>query len=353
MRKIIHIDMDAFFASVEQRDYPEWRNKPIAVGGKPNARGVVATASYEARKYGIRSAMPMAKAVKLCPQLIVVPPRIAVYRQIATVIREIFARFTDKIEPLSIDEAYLDVSDSDDFRGSATLMAHFILKTIREETALSASAGVSYCKFLAKYASNIDKPGGVTTIKPEDAQAIVDAMPVEKMHGIGPATQKKLNAMGIYTGLDLRSSHLGQLQRQLGKTATFYYQLAHGRDEREIRTSRERKSLGNETTFDRDIVEWDELWGRLQQILHKTWAELSRRELSALTITVKIKYDDFSLQTKRHSEKTAIASLAVAELISQALLRAIAPQRRVRLIGVTFSQLVPKTNLPTQLRLFD
>ncbi len=353
MKKIIHIDMDAFFASVEQRDNPDLRGKPIAVGGKANSRGVVATASYEARQYGVRSAMPMATATRLCPQLIVVPTRHQHYREISQQIREIFARFTDKIEPLSIDEAYLDVSHNNDFNGSATLLAQCILDTIYAETQLTASAGVSYCKFLAKYASNINKPNGIFTVTPKQAQAIIDKMPVEKFHGIGPATQKRLNTMNIFTGADLRQANRQQLRETLGKVADFYYNLANARDDREVKTDRKRKSIGNETTFHQDINDIDELWEKLQTILHKTWDTLNQQDLSAMTITVKIKYHDFSLHTKSHTEKYPIDRLPTAEMICQSLLRQANHNKPVRLIGVTFSQLRKKQAMPIQLRLFD
>ncbi len=353
MKKIVHIDMDAFFASVEQRDQPALRGKPIAVGGQPDARGVVATASYEARKYGIHSAMPMATAQRLCPQLTIIPSNHAHYRAVSGQIFEIFERFSDNIEPLSIDEAYIDVSENYDFQGSATLLAQHIIDTIHAETDLTASAGVSYCKFLAKYASTVNKPNGVFTIAPRDALAIIADMPVGKFHGIGPVTEKKLNQLNIYTGKDLRNADFAVLESQLGKMAKFYYRLAHGEDNREVLKIRERKSLGNETTFSKDVSNYDELWGHLQQLLHKTWELLDKRSLSAQTITIKIKYHNFTLQTKRHTERTPIEKLTTAEMIAKALLTLAAPKQPVRLVGVTFSQLSEKRRLPIQLRLFD
>lgn len=352
-RKIIHIDMDAFFASVEQRDNPTLKNRPIAIGGSPEQRGVVATASYEARKFGIKSAMPMATAVRLCPDLIIVRSRIAHYREITEHIREIFSRFTPLIEPLSIDEAYLDVSDNDAFQGSATLLAQHILDTIFEETQLTASAGVSYCKFLAKYASNINKPNGVFTISPEQAIDIIDKMPVERFHGIGPATQKKLNAMKIFTGHDLRCADLSLLQQQLGKTANFYHALAQGKDNREIRIERIRKSIGNETTFKKDIDDTQVLWKKLEELLTQLWKSLQDKETLASTVTVKIKYSDFSLQTRSTTQNSPILSLASAKLIAKSLLTQKPRKKSVRLIGITFSHLSSKQRTPIQLRLFD
>ncbi len=352
-RKIIHIDMDAFFASVEQRDNPELRGKAIAIGGQPEKRGVVATASYEARKFGIKSAMPMATAVKLCPDLMIVRPRISYYREISEQIREIFSRFTQYIEPLSIDEAYLDVSKSEDFQGSATLLAQHILQTIHEETQLTASAGVSYCKFLAKYASNINKPNGVFTITPAQALEIIGKIPVEKFHGIGPATQKKLNQMGIFTGKDLRHSDLRELQKRLGKSANFFHDLANGKDNREIRIDRIRKSIGNETTFSKDISDYQQLWQQLEILLEQSWQSLMKKNLFASTITIKIKYHDFTLRTKSYTQSSPIISLASASIITESLLKQQTLTKPVRLIGITFSHLSSKYRTPIQLRLFD
>lgn len=352
-RKIIHIDMDAFFASVEQRDDPKLRQHPIAVGGNPNQRGVVATASYEARAFGIHSAMAMATAIRLCPQLIIIRPRIAYYRQIAEEIRRIFARFTDKIEPLSIDEAYLDVSDSDAFQGSATRLAGHIIDIINSELQLSASAGVSYCKFLAKYASGINKPHGIFTITPDDSSAIIADMPVEKFHGIGPATQKKLNQLQIFTGNDLRQANLQILRQHLGKMADFYYALSHGHDNREIRISRKRKSLGNETTFAKDLNRRKDMYHALIALIKTSWQDLANKSLLPLTITLKIKYQDFSLQSKSFSQTTPIYSRQSAEIIIDALLTKANPQQPVRLLGVSFSHFVSKHRYPIQRRLFN
>lgn len=352
-RKIIHIDMDAFFAAIEQRDNPALRGKAIAVGGRPESRGVVSTASYEARQFGIHSAMPMATAVRKCPHLLIIRGRMHVYRQVAMQVRDIFTRFTAKIEPLSIDEAYLDVSGDNHFQGSATLLAQHIIETIFAETQLTASAGVSYCKFLAKYASNINKPNGVYTITPAQALDIIADMPVQQFHGIGPAMQKKLNQLGIFTGLDLRRANPQQLRQQLGKSADFYHRLAHGQDNRDVCVSRERKSLGNETTFVSDISNLKEMHQQLRVLLGKTWTLLRQRDLLAMTLTVKIKYADFSLQSKSFTQATPIYSLASAEVIAAALLTQAKPQQAVRLLGVSFSHLVADKSYPLQRRLFD
>lgn len=348
--------MDAFFAAVEQRDDPQLRHQAIAVGGAPDKRGVVATASYEARRYGIKSAMPMATAIKRCPDLIIVPPRLSHYRQIANQIRGIFARFTDLVEPLSIDEAYLDVSSNQDFQGSATLLAQHILQSIYQETSLTASAGVSYCKFLAKYASNVNKPHGIFTITPQQAAAIIAAMPVEKFHGIGPATQKKLNNLGVFTGKDLRQADSETLQKHLGKTADFYYRLAHGQDDRPVRTSRKRQSLGNETTFAKDLSTLSDMQDEMQKLVDDGWENCVQKRLLPACITIKIKYQDFSLHTKSYTQSpanTPVLSLASARLIASSLLQHSSPQKPVRLLGVSFSHFIEQGAFPLQQRLFD
>lgn len=345
--------MDAFFAAIEQRDNPDLQGKPIAVGGKPEQRGVVATASYEARAFGIHSAMPMATAVRLCPQLLIVPSRIRHYRTIAEQIRGIFSRFTPLIEPLSIDEAYLDVSDNTDFHGSATLLAEHIIATISHETQLTASAGVSYCKFLAKYASTVNKPNGVFTVTPQQAGQIIDAMPVEKFHGIGPATQKKLNALGITNGLQLRQADIIALRQQLGKNADFYVGLAKGKDERPIRTHRVRKSIGTETTFARDLTTLSAMQTALQPLLKDAWQSLQKHDLFAGCITLKIKYHDFTQQTKSHTQSTPITRLTTAQRIASALLSQANPTKSVRLLGISFSQLHPQKDSIIQHQLFD
>lgn len=352
-RKIIHIDMDAFFASVEQRDKPTLIGQPTAVGGRPEQRGVVATASYEARRFGIHSAMPMATALRKCPHLRIIKPRIAYYRQIAEQIRDIFLRFTDTIEPLSIDEAYLDVSNSDDYRGSATLIAQQILQTIYSETQLTASAGVSYCKFLAKYASNINKPNGIFTIVPSEALAIIAEMPVGKFHGIGPATEKKLHQLGIYYGWQLREADMTALRRLLGKSADFYHRLSQGIDYREVQPNRVRKSVGNETTFQENITDKTRLQAIALELTAQTWQSLEKRALLAATMTLKVKYADFSLQTKSHTQTAPIYSIASAEIVINALLEQVVIKQPIRLLGVTFSHLVDRHAYPLQRRLFD
>ena len=251
-RKIIHIDMDAFFASVEQRDNPELRGKPVAVGGS-RERGVVAAASYEARAFGVRSALPSVTAKRRCADLIFVTPRFDVYKAVSLQIREIFAEYTPIIEPLSLDEAYLDVTENLKGIASATEIAEDIRAKIRRETNLTASAGVSYNKFLAKLASDHRKPDGLFVITPKMGPAFVEKLPVEKFHGVGPATTAKMNRLGIATGLDLRAQTLLFLQRHFGKSGAYFYWIARGVDERPVRADRVRKSIGAENTFAQDL----------------------------------------------------------------------------------------------------
>jgi len=253
-RKIIHVDMDAFFASVEQRDQPEYQGQPLIVGGQPNSRGVVAACSYEARKFGIHSAMPSSRAYRLCPKAIFVKPRFEAYRAVSNQIREIFWRYASQVEPLSLDEAYLDVSYTEAFDGSATRIAQAIKADILSTTKLNASAGVSYNKFLAKIASDMDKPNGLYVIKPEQGMDFVANLPVGQFHGIGPATEAKMQKLGIHTGADLRNKSLAQLVERFGKSGQYYYNIARAIDERPVRSQRVRKSLGKETTFAEDVL---------------------------------------------------------------------------------------------------
>lgn len=353
VRKIIHIDMDAFFAAIEQRDNPALQGRPVAVGGDPSRRGVVATASYEARVFGIHSAMAMATAMRRCPALTVIKPRIDYYRQISQQIRQIFISITPRIEPLSIDEAYLDVTDCPEFQGSATLMAKYLLEQIYQQTQLTASAGVSYCKFLAKYASDINKPNGLYTIKPEEALVLIANLPVGQFYGIGPATEKKLKRLGINTGKDLRQANPRQLRQLLGKNADFYYQLAHGVDNRLVQRSRLRQSIGHEMTFDRDTEDRRQINYLAEQLLQKAWQLLEAKGYRAKTLTVKIKYADFTIKTRSHTPIAPIASLTFAQLVLQSLLHPLLGHQAVRLVGVSFSQLTNKPSYPTQGRLFD
>src|SRR6266481_5782374 len=270
IRKIIHLDMDAFYASVEQRDDPSLRGKPVAVGGS-RERGVVMAASYEARQFGVRSAMPSTTARRLCAELIFVKPRFDVYKEVSRQIRAIFAEYTPIIEPLSLDEAYLDVSKNLKGITSATVIAEEIRARIRAETSLTASAGVSYNKFLAKLASDHRKPDGLYVITPRMGAAFVEDLPVGKFHGVGPATTAKMNGLGIYSGRDLRAQTFADLQRHFGKSGAYYYSIARGIDARPVRADRVRKSVGAENTFPHDLVALDAMREALQPIIDKVW----------------------------------------------------------------------------------
>jgi DNA polymerase-4 len=338
-RKIIHIDMDAFYASVEQRDRPELRGKPVAVGGS-RARGVVAAASYEARRFGIHSAMASVTARRKCPDLIFVAPRFDVYRAISRQIREIFAEYTPLIEPLSLDEAYLDVTENLKDIPFATRIAQEIRARIREETHLTASAGVSYNKFLAKMASDQRKPDGLFVITPEMGPAFVEALPVGKFHGIGPATAAKMNRLGIFTGSDLKAQTLAFLQERFGKAGTYYHSIARGIDRRPVRPDRIRKSVGAENTFEKDLTQFEEMRVELQPILDKVWRHCEQAGTRGRTITLKVKFADFEQITRSRSLSDLVESRSVLEMISLELLSALLPMRKgVRLLGVTLSSL--------------
>jgi DNA polymerase IV len=336
-RRIIHIDMDAFYASVEQRDDPALRGVPVAVGGA-GARGVVAAASYEARKFGVHSAMSSVTARRKCPELVIVPARFDVYRALSQQIRAIFARYTSLIQPLSLDEAYLDVTASLVERGSATAVAEEIRVAIRHETGLTASAGVSYNKFLAKLASDYRKPDGLFVITPRMGSTFVAELPVEKFHGVGPVTAAKMNKLGIHTGLDLREQTREFLAEHFGKAGDFFYHLARAEDDRPVVADHIRKSLGAETTFARDLLAWEEVAPALEPVFAKLWAAYSRHGLTARTVTIKIKYANFQLITRSRSCGEAITSRSIIEEISLDLLQRLFPlSRGVRLLGITLS----------------
>lgn len=336
-RKIIHVDMDAFFASVEQRDHPEYQGKPLIVGGQPNSRGVVAACSYEARKYGIHSAMPCSRAYRLCPQALFVRPRFDAYREVSQQIRDIFWRYASDVEPLSLDEAYLDVSGSPHCHGSATLIAKAIKKDILTETRLTASAGVSYNKFLAKIASDMDKPNGLYVILPEQGETFVETLEIGKFHGIGPATEAKMNQLGIKTGLDLRLKSLAELTERFGKAGQYYFNIARGIDERPVRSSRIRKSLGKETTFSADILSVAELTAKLLDLGELVLESLAKQKLKARTLTVKVKYADFQQVTRAHTLEQDITFDALKQTIPLLLSRTEAGSTPIRLVGLSLS----------------
>jgi DNA polymerase IV len=337
LRRIIHIDMDAFYASVEQRDNPELRGKPVAVGGS-RERGVVAAASYEARKFGVRSAMPSVTARRQCPELIFVAPRFDVYRAVSQQIHAIFARYTPLIQPLSLDEAYLDVTAPLIDKGSATGIAEEIRVAIRAETGLTASAGVSYNKFLAKLASDYRKPDGLFVITPRMGPGFVEDLPVGKFHGVGPVTAARMNALGIHTGMDLRRQSLAFLAEHFGKAADYYYGVARGLDDRPVEADRVRKSLGAETTFAQDLTHWDQVAAVVGPLCAKVWAACVKGGHAGRTVVVKVKYADFQQITRSRSCFEPIGSCVELERISLGLLRpCFPPQRGVRLLGVTVS----------------
>ncbi|SOE21472.1 DNA polymerase-4 [Spirosomataceae bacterium TFI 002] len=338
-RKIIHIDMDAFFASVEQRDNPAFRGKPLAVGGSAQ-RGVVAAASYEARKFGVRSAMPSKTAIRLCPQLIFAKPRFDIYKRVSNQIREIFLSYTPLVEPLSLDEAYLDVTENLKGIQSATDIALEIKAKIKEATNLTASAGVSFNKFLAKTASDINKPNGIFVIKPKQAQAFIDQLEIKKFHGIGKVTSAKMQQMGIFKGLDLREKDLPFLVQNFGKAGSYYHQIANGEDTREVNPERIRKSIGVENTFTEDYSFQDDLYRELEFILEELWKRMERSKAYGKTVTLKIKNSDFEQITRSKSAQSIITEEATIARVAFELLNNLLPfEKGIRLMGVSISNL--------------
>ena len=338
-RRIIHIDMDAFYASVEQRDDPRLRGVPLAVGGS-RERGVVAAASYEARRFGVHSAMPSVTARRRCPELVFVRPRFEVYQAVSQEVHAVFARYTPLIQPLSLDEAYLDVTAPLLDRGSATAIAQEIRAAIRQETGLTASAGVSYNKLLAKLASDHRKPDGLFVITPRMGPGFVETLPVGKFHGIGPKTAARMQALGIHTGLDLRGQSRAFLFQHFGKAGDALYGVARGVDDRPVQADRVRKSVGAETTFARDLLHWDEATQALAPVFAKVWDACRRGGHAGRTVTVKVKYADFQQVTRSRSGAEPVGTQAVLEQVSLALLRPLFPPRLgVRLLGVTVSGL--------------
>ena len=352
-RKIIHIDMDAFYASVEQRDFPEFRGKPLVVGGDPNGRGVVAAASYEVRQFGVRSAMSCYEARKRCPEVIFVRPRFEVYRAVSSDIRNIMYSLTPHVEPLSLDEAYLEVTGLTVHKGSATLMANWLRAQILQHTGLTASAGVSFNKMLAKIASDINKPNGTAIITPEDADAFISTLPIERFHGIGKATARRLHAMGVTNGADLRRMSADVLIDEFGKRGQFYHDIAHGRDERAVKSERLHKSVGSETTFRENLNDDTALRVQIYEQNADAFAQLHKKNLIAHTITLKVKYADFTQITRTHTLTTAFSSAESAHYWLDKLFLDIPRQLPIRLVGVTFSSLTPAAQLLPQLNLFE
>jgi DNA polymerase-4 len=338
VRKIIHVDMDAFYASVEQRDDPTLRGRPVAVGYGAK-RGVVAAASYEARVFGVRSAMPSTTALRNCPDLIFVRPRFEVYRAVSEQIRRIFAEFTPLIEPLSLDEAYLDVTDN--LRGipTASETAKSIRARIFAETGLTASAGISYNKFLAKLASDHRKPDGQFVITPEMGPVFIAALPVKKFHGVGPVTAEKMNMLGIDTGADLRARSLEFLRQHFGKSGAWYYAIARGEDDRQVTPDRQRKSSGSETTFAEDRTEPADIEAGVRDMADDVWAWCEKHQAFGHTVTVKIKYADFRQATRSRTLQSPVSRPETLHEVSLALVRSVYPVPiGIRLVGVIVSK---------------
>jgi DNA polymerase-4 len=349
LRKIIHIDMDAFFASVEQRDNPTLHGKPVAVGGS-GVRGVVAAASYEARRYGVKSALSSQVARRRCPNLIFVRPRFEVYKAVSLQIREIFLEYTNLVEPLSLDEAYLDVTQIKMGKPSATLIAREIKERIRHETGLTASAGVSYNKFLAKMASDINKPDGLFVITPNMAESFINSLEVGKFHGIGKVTAKKLNDNGIFFGSELRIIDRYELIRQFGKAGNFYYDIVRGIDERPVEPIHERKSLGAENTFETDLFSMDDMIRELDQISHTVWQRIEKTSLNGKTLTLKIKFSDFEQITRSKTMTEPFSSQKMILDDGIQLLKTAWPfEKGIRLMGLTLSNFMEPAKGPVQL----
>lgn len=349
--------MDAFFASVEQRDFPQYRGKPLVVGGEPNGRGVVAAASYEVRKFGVRSAMSCFAAKKRCPEAIFVRPRFAIYQEVSQHIRSIMQQLTPLVEPLSLDEAYLDVTNNtqSQHKGSATLMANWLRAEIYKQTQLTASAGVSLNKMLAKIASDINKPNGIAVITPAQADEFIATLPIERFHGIGKATAKKLHAMSIHTGADLKATPVDSLISAFGKRGKFYHDIAHGQDNRPVKAKRQRKSIGSETTFAQNLTDTKAILAKIYEQNADAFTQLRSTQCMAHTITLKIKYSDFSQITRSHTLHTPFIHAHLAQHWLAKLFAATPKSLPIRLVGVTYSNLVAddQQQHTQQIDLFD
>lgn len=337
--------MDAFFASVEQRDNPELKGKPVAVGGNRD-RGVVAAASYEARKFGVRSAMPSKTAARLCPDLIFVQHRFDAYKGVSRQIRDIFYEYTDLVEPLSLDEAFLDVTRNKQNLKSATLIAERIRQKIREETQLTASAGVSVNKFLAKVASDIHKPDGLTLIPPDKVEEFIKALPIERFFGIGKVTAEKMKTAGIHNGGDLQRYTRPELVRKFGKVGGYYFNICRGVDERPVKADRVAKSISAENTFETDLEELEPMLTEIRRLVEVVARRLQKAKLKGKTVTVKIRYSDFQIHTRSHSIDEYVDEESTILDIAESLMREKPMKLPVRLLGVGVSKL----NVPTVAR---
>lgn len=338
LRKIIHVDMDAFYASVEQLDHPELKGKPLAVGGG-ETRGVVAAASYEARKFGVRSAMSGYLAKKNCPDLIFVKPRFARYKEISQKIRQIFLEYTDLVEPLSLDEAYLDVTVNKKGNPSATLIAQEIRQRIYDELKLSASAGISINKFIAKVASDINKPNGQKTVNPEEVISFLEGLEIRKFHGVGKVTAEKMYRLGIFTGLDLKARSQEFLEEHFGKSGPFYYNVVRGIHHSQVKPNRIPKSVGAERTFDENLSSEIFMLERLENIAKELEKRLKKSKIAGKTVTLKIKFSDFTLQTRSKTLPIFIADQALILETTKELLYQEKLENSVRLLGISLSNL--------------
>ncbi len=340
LRKIIHIDMDAFYASVEQRDHPQYRGRPIVVGGSPTSRGAVAAASYEARRYSIHSAMPSRTARQKCPHLIFVQPRFEVYRAVSEQIRQIFYRYTDWVEPLALDEAYLDVTENKFCMASATLIAQEIKHCIYEETHLTASAGVSINKFLAKIASGLDKPNGLFLIPPDQAEAFIEQLPIEQFYGVGQVTAAKMHSLGIRTGADLKQWTEADLVERFGKVGRFYYSIARAQDDRPVQPNRIRKSIGAENSYDPDLSDRTTVLSALEEVANVLKQRIDSKRSYGRTLTLKVKYADYQQITRSKTIAQPIDSLdLIWQLATELLSLTEIGQKQVRLLGLAVSNL--------------
>jgi DNA polymerase-4 len=344
LRKIIHIDMDAFFASVEQRDYPTLRGKPVAVGGSEE-RGVVAAASYEARKFGVRSAMGSRMAKRLCPNLIFVPPRFEQYKEVSGQIRAIFHAYTDLVEPLSLDEAYLDVTENFMNIPLATEIAKQIRIKIEKATSLTASAGISFNKFLAKTASDVNKPNGMFVIKPHQAEMFIGELPIKRFYGVGKVTADKMTKMGISSGKDLKEKSLEFLVNNFGKVGRYYFDIARGVDNRNVNPDRIRKSIGVENTFNTDLFGQDEIFKEIDIILEQLWKRIKRANVYGKTLTLKMKYADFEIISRSKTSQLLLTDEKHVAQIAYEMLNLLLPAvKGIRLMGLTISNLETETD---------
>ena len=338
MRKIIHIDLDAFYTSVEQRDNPQLADQPVVVGGQPESRGVVAAASYQARRFGIHSAMPMKTAVRLCPELVILPRRMKVYRQQSSLIRDIFLQYTDLVEAVALDECYLDVTHNRQSIPTATETAQTIKKQIRQKLKLTASAGVATNKFLAKIASDMQKPDGLTVIKPHQVDDFLRELPVNKIWGIGPVTHQQLKEKKISTVEQLRQLSLREMQRLWGKRGTRLYQLARGVDEEPVDPSEDRKSVSRETTFAQDLFSSQRMEQELNQLSMEVWQVLTNESLKGRRVTLKVRYADFQIQTRSYSQSGGwLPESKIRQISHQLLAKTSALDKGVRLLGLSVS----------------